>query len=93
MIDKGSVRHTGLRRLVEKGYLKVVPQNLAERIKNRLTMLDAMVEITDLPQSYRAHPLKGRRKGTCSILINGPWRMTFKFRQETVYDLDLEQYH
>ncbi len=27
------------------------------------------------------------------IWVNGPWRMTFTFKKETVFDLDLEQYH
>ena len=93
MIDAGSIRHIGLKGLVTKGRSKAVPQNLVKRIKNRLAVLEAMIEISDLPQSYGAHELSGKRKGTWSIWVSGPWRITFKFKREAVIDLDLEQYH
>jgi len=93
MIDAGSIKHTGLKGLVAKGRSKAVPQNLTKRIMNRLTALEAMVEISDLPPSYHAHQLSGKRRGTWAIWISGPWRMTFKFRAEKVFDLSLEQYH
>ena len=93
MIDTGSIRHIGLKGLVTKGRSNAVPQNLSKRIMNRLTVLDAMLEISDLPPSYHAHKLSGNRRGTWSIWVNGPWRMTFKFKAEKVYDLNLEQYH
>jgi len=70
-----------------------VPRHLLKRIRNRLAVLDAAAAISDLPSSYRAHELRGGRGGTWSIWVNGPWRMTFRFRKETVYDLDLEQNH
>ncbi len=41
----------------------------------------------------RLHQLKGKRAGTWAIDVNGPWRLTFSFRDETIYDLNLEQYH
>lgn len=93
MIDTGSITHAGLKGLVATGRSKAVPQHLTKRIKNRLAVLEAMIEISDLPPSYRAHQLSGKRRGTWSIWVSGPWRMTFKFRRETVFDLDLEQYH
>ena len=93
MIDIGSIRQIGLKGLVTKGTSKAVPQNLVKRIKNRLAALEAMIEISDLPQSYGAHQLSGKRRGTWSIWVSGRWRMTFKFKREAVIDLALEQYH
>ncbi len=52
-----------------------------------------MITLAELPPSYRVHELSGKRRGTISIWVSGSWRMTFAFRKETVYALDLEQYH
>ena len=95
MIDTGSIKHKGLglKQLATRGRASGVPRQLLKRIRNRLAVLEAATAISDLPSSYRAHELTGRRRGTWSIWVNGPWRMTFRFRKETVYDLDLGQYH
>lgn len=42
---------------------------------------------------FRAHPLKGDRLGTWSIQISGNWRITFRFSDDEVVDIDLEDYH
>ncbi len=93
MIDAGSIRHRGLRELAKTGRSGFIPAALLERIRNRLAVLESMRSVRELPPSYRAHQLAGRRHGTWSIRVNGPWRMTFRFHRETVFDLDLEQYH
>ncbi len=46
----------------------------------------------DLP-GYRFHPLKGRMRGLWSISISGNWRITFRFEDGDVYDVDLVDYH
>ena len=94
MIDQDSIRHKGLKEFYEKGRSKSVPQMLSNRIVNRMAALEAAREIGDLnTPSLRVHKLAGRQRGRFAIWVNGPWRMTFRFRAETVYDLDLEQYH
>lgn len=93
MIEVDSVRHKGLKRLIVEGRASGVPGFLLKRIKNRLTVLDATTALSELPSSYRLHKLTGTRQDAWSIWVSGPWRLTFKFRKATVYDLDLEQYH
>jgi proteic killer suppression protein len=93
LIDQGSIKHRGLLDLVRAGRSRRIPQALANRIQLRLTVLDQITDITQLPPNYRAHELTGNRLGQWSIWVNGPWRMTFRFRDETVFDRDLEQYH
>lgn len=94
MIDKGSIRHRGLREFYEKGHSKLIPPALVERVASRLAALEATREIRDLrTPSLRVHELAGRQRGRWSMRVNGPWRMTFRFENEVVYDLDLEQYH
>ena len=94
MIDRSSIRHKGLKEFYDTGTSKLIPQSLGKRISNRLAALEAAQEIGDLSTpSLRVHELSGSRKGTWSIAVNGPWRMTFRFKGETAYDLNLEQYH
>jgi len=93
LIDESSIRHRGLLDMVRTGRSRRIPQALEKRIQLRLTVLDQIAEITQLPPNYRAHELTGNRRGCWSIWVSGPWRMTFRFRDETAFDLDLEQYH
>jgi proteic killer suppression protein len=93
VIDTASVKHRGLEELIRTGKSKALPAALQERIRNRLAVLDSLTAIPELPPGYRAHELKGRRRGIWSIWVSGAWRMTFRFRSETVFDFDLEQYH
>jgi len=93
MIDRRSIRHRGLRELVKSGRTALIAAALVERIRNRLAVLDALKAIRELPPSYRAHELTGGRRGVWAIRVNGPWRLTFRFDGETVFDLDFEQYH
>jgi proteic killer suppression protein len=93
MIEASSVKHRELKQFIETGRTSGIPQRLVKRVINRLAVLDAMRAITDLPSSCRAHKLSGDRRGTWSIWVSGPWRLTFRFSRETVSNLNLEQYH
>ena len=46
----------------------------------------------DLP-GYRLHPLKGNLKRFWSISVSDNWRMTFRFDNGDVYDVNLVDYH
>jgi len=46
----------------------------------------------DIP-GYRLHALTGNREGIWSIRVTGNWRITFRFADGNVFDLDLEDYH
>lgn len=39
------------------------------------------------------HPLSGEIKGKYSIRVTGNWRLTFRFENGDVFDVDLEDYH
>jgi hypothetical protein len=47
---------------------------------------------TALP-GFGFHPLKGDRKGEYAITVTGNYRMTFRFENGDVLDLNLEDYH
>ena len=42
---------------------------------------------------YRLHELKGGRKGTRSVTVNGNWRLTFAFEGEDAVLIDYQDYH
>ena len=79
---------------MKEGNAKGIPKELEKRIRVRLEVIDSATVIDDLKiPGYGLHELKGDRKETWSIKVSGNWRITFKFRDNNAYDLDLEDYH
>ncbi len=89
-----SWKHKGLRELFLKGSKKGVRQDMADRLRRRLDVLDAAnsLEALGLP-GFRLHPLSGEMRGKYSITVAGNWRITFRFENGDVFDVDLEDYH
>ena len=89
-----SLRHKGLKRLCrDDDGSKVQPAHV-ERLKDILARLDAAArpQDMDLP-GLRLHPLKGNRKGTWAVSVDGNTRVTFRFDGEDAVDVDYEDYH
>lgn len=89
-----SIKHKNLKRLYERGDRSGIGANMRVRIERILLVLDEAqsLEEIDIP-GYRLHPLTGGRQGTWSIRVTGNWRITFRFEDGNVYDVDLEDYH
>ena len=87
-----SFRSKALKELWEKGKSAEIPPDLRKRIENRLEVLDSALVLSDLT-GFGAHPLKGTKPQRYSMAVNGPWRITFEFRDGDAYLVDLEQYH
>jgi len=65
------------------------------KIRHMLSFLQDMEheqELRTVP-SWKAHQLVGNRKGTWSLLITRNWRLTFRIENNTIIDLDYEDYH
>lgn len=89
-----SFRHKGLRKFYETGSTAGVQANHAKRLRMQLAALDSALSIDDMDISgYSLHPLKGEMRGRWSISVNGNWRLTFEFRDGSVFILDYEDYH
>ncbi len=88
-------RHKGLRNLFETGRSgrsgRIDPR-LILRLGKHLDRLNLVEEPADLP-NVGLHELKGDRAGTWSLWVSGNWRLTFKFEDRDVWDVDLEDYH
>lgn len=92
-----SVRHRGLRRLLEEDTPRFLPSELAGRIRRILTVLLLAEDIDDFiagaPSGWRVHRLSGNRRGEWSVSVSGNWRITFEEVDGCVERLHLEDYH
>jgi toxin HigB-1 len=85
--------HRGLRELFETGRSARVRADLQRRILVRLAALDSAVPFEALHQpGFDFHALRGRPR-RYSIHVNGPWCITFEWRDGRALRVDLEQYH
>ncbi len=92
-----TVKHKGLRRLIETDDTSGFPAQFVGKIRNILAFLqdmDSVEELRTIP-SWKAHQLTGGRKGTWSLFVSRNWRITFKIDAThiEIIDLDYEDYH
>ncbi len=89
-----SIRHKALRRFVETGNAKgVIEPKRQARILQYLLDARSFDEFF-VPPNFGFHPLTGDRAGTFAIAVTRNWRLTFaKVDEQTIADLDLEDYH
>ena len=91
MID--SFIHKGLKELFEDGKSNKIQKMMASRILRRLDAIDSAKSLDDLKvPGFNFHGLQGMPK-RYSIHINGPWCITFEWRGENAFQLNLENYH
>lgn len=92
-----SVRHKGLKRLIEDDDARGIPPDLIRRVRNVLAVLILAENwdefIDNAPPGWRIHQLAGERKGTWSVSVSGNWRITFVETNGDIEHLDLEDYH
>jgi toxin HigB-1 len=89
-----SFRSRALKSLWERDDRSKLDARLVERILRRLYALDQAIRPEDMDQpGFDFHGLSGRRKGTYSVHVNGPWCLTFGWQDTDAVRVDLEQYH
>ena len=92
-----SVRHRGLRRLIEDDNPRFLGHDVVDRVRNILTAL-ILAERMDsfvagAPPGWRVHRLSGDRRNEWSVSVSGNWRITFEEEGGYVARLNLEDYH
>lgn len=89
-----SIKGSRTRQFIESGKSKFsgLDESLA---KQRLAELNAATSLEDLGRlrSVKLHKLKGDLKGYCSINVNGPWRILFKFKDGDAYEVHIHDPH
>lgn len=92
-----SVRHRGLRRLLEEDSSRFLRRDLAGRARNILTALiltEHMDEfVAGAPPGWRVHRLSGDRRTEWSVSVSSNWRITFEEADGAIRRLNLEDYH
>lgn len=92
-----SIRHRGLRRLIEDDNPRLLRQDLVDRVRKILTALvladDLNSFIADAPRGWRVHRLSGDRGDDWSVSVSGNWRITFVEEDGYIDLLNLEDYH
>ena len=94
-MDIESITHKGLRRFFETGNAKGLLGDTA-RICKVLAFINAVGSFDELavPPNYGLHELVGDKTGRWAMTATKNWRLTFiKIDEETIADLNLEDYH
>ena len=88
------IRHRGLRRFHRRGDPSGLTAHEVPRIRRILTALEAASGPGDLDApTYRLHPLKGSVSGLWAVDASANRRMTYRFGERDVTDVDLLDYH
>jgi proteic killer suppression protein len=88
-----SFRHKGLARLWNEGDPRGVRSDLLDRVKRLSTALDTAQDLRELSMpGWGLHRLRGRPLRH-AVSVNGPWRITFEWKDGDALRVDLEQYH
>ena len=89
-----SIRHSGLRRLFERGDVRKLHAAHVPRIRAILAALDRADALALLSQpTYRLHPLKGNLAGQWAVAVSRTWRIVFRVKNGDVFNVDLVDYH
>ena len=95
-VEIESIAHKALRRFFLEGNAKGLDGNTVDRLRKMLSFMVNAADFGELmiPPNYGLHPLTGDRAGVWAMTVTRNWRMTFlKIDDQTIADLDLEDYH
>jgi toxin HigB-1 len=88
-----SLHHKGLARLFLQNDPSRVRSDLIWRCRIRLSALHRAEHVTALNiPGFDLHALRGKPP-RYSLHVNGPWCITFEWRDGHAWRVDLEQYH
>jgi toxin HigB-1 len=89
-----SFRHAGVQRFFRTGSKAGIVPAHAERLANRLQLLDYARSPSDMDMpGWGLHPLTGDRKGHWAVRVSGNWRLTFAFDGQNAILVDYLDYH
>jgi toxin HigB-1 len=89
-----SFEHKGLEKFFSTGSKAGIQPKHANRLRLQLTVLDNAIGPGDMNlPGYRLHELKGKEAGTWPVMVNGNWRLTFRFEGEDAILIDYRDYH
>ena len=89
-----SFKHKGLEKLFYEGSTKGIQPKHKNKLEDILDLLDAMIQIQDMnfPGS-KLHKLEPKKDNIWSVTVSGNWRVTFKFIDSDVFEVNYTDYH
>ena len=86
--------NSATRRFAETGKSKFAGLDV-EAAEERLAALDAATALSDLSplRSIGLHKLAGARRDQWAMMVNGPWRVCFRFEDDDAWDVEIVDYH
>jgi len=88
-----SFRHKGLKKLHQDDDPSLLSQELVPRIRGRLSALESARRLEDVNiPGFDLHKLRGKPLRH-SIHVNGPWCVTFEWRDGEALRVDFENCH
>ena len=88
-----TIRHKGLKLLHEDDDPRGVIAEHADKLRDILARLDAVLTVADMDVPGRLHPLKGREKCFWAVTVRANWRVIFRFADHDAFDVDYVDYH
>ncbi|RNF85387.1 type II toxin-antitoxin system RelE/ParE family toxin [Montanilutibacter psychrotolerans] len=89
-----SFRHKGIEAFFNAGTTRGIQADHKERLRRQLTALNSAAGPQDMNvPGWRLHSLQGKLKDQWSIMVNGNWRLTFKFEDGDAVLVDYQDYH
>ena len=96
-MDIYSIRHRGLRRLIEDDNPQFLRPDLVDRVQKivaTLLLAEGMDEFCGVASpGWRVHQLTGNRSGEWSVSVSANWRITFHESNGRIERMNLEDYH
>lgn len=87
-------KHKGLKQYFTKDDKKLLDARDLAKIDRILDRLDTAITVKDMDiPGWNLHELKGVRKGDWSVTVRANWRITFRFEDGDVVNVNLEDYH
>ena len=89
-----SFGHKGLQRFFEQGNRAGIQPAHSGRLSTILGVLNSATTLQDIAlPGLKLHPLHGNMEGQRAVSVNGPWRVTFRFEDGDVWQVNYVQYH
>ncbi len=87
-------KHKGLAEFFATGKSQKVNPDLRKRVALRLAVLNAAKDVRELAvDGWMLHQHQPFKDNRWSYNLGQPWRITFIWKGNNAYDVDLEQYH
>ncbi len=89
-----NIRHKGLKLFFENDNSSKLQPHHVEKFRRILYRLDEAETIDDLNiVGWVLYPLSGDMKDLWAVKVNGNYRITFRFDEGNVFDVDYIDYH